>query len=166
MSLLIQPSAPVAITTAKNVTLNVNNTTGSIVAFTITGSIRVLQLYAVVTTVLSANITAAHWRINDQAATIDISLNTGTTLSAAPVGSLIMRTGLAAAALTLKSNAAGAFQDAASAGNDVFTPFVVVKKIGATTTIDFRYSTTDAPSSGVLQHFIVWQPLSADAAVA
>lgn len=166
MSAFISQFAPPVISTSKAVTLNVNNTTGSIVAFTITGSIRVLQLYAVVSTVLSANITAAHWRLNDQTATIDISLAAGTTLSAAPVGSLIMRTGLAAAALTLKSNAAGAFQDAAAAGDDVFTPFVIVKKTGAVTTIDFRYSTTDAPSSGVLTHVLVWQPLSSDAAVA
>lgn len=150
---------------SKTVTTNVNNTTGSIVVFTITGSIKVLQIYGVVTTVLSANHTAAHLRLNDQSATVDLTLATGVTASAAPVGSILMRTGLVASALTLKSNAAGAFQDGQAVGADTFTPFVVVKKTGATTTIDYRYTTTDAPSSGAIQWFIVWQPLSADAAV-
>lgn len=151
-------------TSTATTTLNVNNTTGSLVAFTITGSIEA-YIYGVVTTVLSSNVTAAHLRLNDQSATVDITLNTGVALSSAPVGSIIARTGLVASALTLKSAAAGAFQDAASAGNGVLTPFIVTKKSGATTTIDFRYTTTNAPSTGAIQWFLVWQARSADAAV-
>ena len=161
---IFKPGLPVN-TFNKTITTNVNNTTGSIVVFTITGSIKVLQIYGVVTTVLSANHTAAHLRLNDQTATVDLTLNTGVAASAAPVGSILMRTGLVASALTLKSNAAGAFQDAQAVGADVFTPFEITKKTGATTTIDYRYTTTDAPSTGAIQWFLVWQPLSADAAV-
>lgn len=143
-------------------TLNVSNTTGSIVMFTITGSVGIYALWGEVRTVLSANVTAAHLRTNDQAATVDVTLNTGVALSAAPVGSIISRTGLVAAALTLKSSAAGAFQDAASAGNGVYTPFNLTKKTGAVTTLDFRYSTTDAPSSGAILWTALYLPLSVD----
>ena len=157
------PSVPTRTSTATT-TLNVNNTTGSLVAFTLAGSGEG-YIYGIVTTQLSANVTAAHLRLNDQTATVDISLNTGVALSAAPVGSQISRSGLVTAALTLQSSAAGAILDAATAGNNSLTPFKWTKKSGATTTIDFRYTTTDAPSSGAIQWFLVWQPRSADAAV-
>lgn len=148
--------------TSASMTLNVANTTGSIVAFTLTGAVEVMALWGEVTTVVSSNATAAFFRINDQGATVDVTLNTGVTLSSAPVGSIISRTGLVTGALTLKSSAAGAFQDANSAGNDVFTPFSIVKKTGAVTTLDFRYTTTNNPSSGVILWNVLWIPLSAD----
>jgi len=161
---IFKPTLPVNVF-SKTITTNVNNTTKSIVVFTITGSIKVLQIYGVVSTAISSSHTAAHLRLNDQTATIDITLNTGITLSSLAVGTTIYRSGLASAALTLKDNAVGAFLDAASAGTDIFTPFSVVKKNGATTTIDYRYTTTNAPSTGGIQWFLIWQPLSADAAV-
>lgn len=156
---------PKEIETVKAMTLNVNNTTGSIVAFTLTGSVQMV-LWGEVTTVLSSNVTAAHLRLNDQTATVDLALNTGVTLSSAPVGSIIYRNGLVAAALVLKSNAAGAFLDAGTAGNGVLTPFAITKKTGAVTTIDFRYTTTNAPSSGVITWHALWSPLTADGALA
>lgn len=164
MSNIFQPGLPILVN-SKIVTTNVSNTTGSIVVFTITGTLKVVQFFGIVTTVLSANQTAAFIRLNDQTATVDLSLNTGVTMSAAPVGSIIARTGLVAAALTLKSSAAGAFQDAPSAIEDVFTSFIIQKKAAATTTIDYRYTTTDTPSSGAIQFVMVWEPLSADASV-
>lgn len=145
-----------------SMTLNVNNTTGSIVMFTITGSVLIHHLWGEVTTVISSNATAAHLRTNDQSANVDVTLNTGVTLSAAPVGSIIVRNGLVAAALVLKSNAAGAFLDAGTAGNGVFTPFSLHKKTAAVTTLDFRYTTTNAPSSGVILWTADWEPLSQD----
>lgn len=149
----------------KDMTLNVNNTTGSIATFTVTGAVRIVGFWGEVTTVLSSNVTAAHLRLNDQTATVDLSLAAGVALSAAPVGSIVSRSGLVTAALTLQSNAAGALLDAASAGNDAFTPFVVVKKTGATTTIDFRYTTTNAPSSGVIRWYAVYESISGDGAL-
>lgn len=162
---VLAPSVRPTFKRFKDMTLNVNNTTGSIATFTVTGSVRILSLWGIVTTVLSSNVTAAHLRLNDQSATVDLSLNTGVALSAAPVGSKVSRSGLVAAALTIQSNAAGAFLDAASAGNDTYTAFEVTKKTGATTTIDFRYTTTDAPSSGVIRWFAIYEPLSDDGAL-
>lgn len=154
------------ITSTKSVTCNANNTTASFVCFTVTGTIRVKQIYGVVTTVLSAAHTAAHLRLNDQTITVDITLATGVDLSNAPVGSCTQRVGKATTALTDGKNSTGLVIDANVAGTDVMTEFYVTKKTGATTTIDYRYTTTDAPSSGVIQWFLIWEPISADAAVA
>ena len=162
---VLAPSVRPVFKRFKDMTLNVNNTTGSIATFTVTGSVHILGFYGIVTTVLSANVTAAHIRTNDQTATIDLSLNTGVALSAAPVGSRITRSGLVGVALTLQSSAAASVLDGSGTGLPIFTPFSVTKKTGATTTIDFRYTTTDAPSSGVIRWFAIYEPLSDDGAL-
>lgn len=165
MPYLFQPTKSI-LTNSVSVTCNTSNSTASFVLFTITGTIKVKEIYGVVTTVLSAAHTAAHLRLNDQTATPAITLATGVDLSAAPVGSITRRVGLAAVALTSGKNSVGLVQDANSAGNAVSTELEVTKKTGAVTTIDYRYTTTDAPSSGVIEFFLVWEPVSADAAVA
>jgi len=90
--------------TSASITTNASNTTASVTCFTVTGSIYVHRLYGVVTTVLSSNHTAAHWRLEDGTNTPAVTLATGTTLSAATVGSVISKNGLAAAALTLSQS--------------------------------------------------------------
>lgn len=145
----------------KSITLDANNTTKSHVLFTVTGSVLIHRIWGEVTTVIGANHTAGHLRTNDQTATIDLSESgTGLTLSGLAVGTMIWRAGVLATALQLDNNAAGAIQDAVSAGNGVFSPFVVTKKTGAVTTIDYRYASTDAPHSGVIKWRADWEPLS------
>ena len=157
------PYSPISSQVSK--TLSANNTTASVPLWRVTGTLLVTKLYGVVTTVLGANYTAAHWRLNDQTATVDITINTGTTLSAAAAGTLIYKEGLAAAALVASTSAAGRVEEPGSAGTSSFTPFIAVKKSGANTDIEYRYSTTDAPTSGVIQFFIEYVPLSADGAL-
>jgi hypothetical protein len=166
-NLTIIPAADASRTLKQSVskTLSANNTTASVALWRVTGSVLVTKLYGVVTTVLGSNHTAAHWRLNDQTAQVDITLNTGTALSAAAAGSLIQKLGLAGAALTLNTSAAGRVIEAATVADTPFTPFTVVKKSGANTDIEYRYSTTDAPTSGVIQFFIEYIPLSADGAL-
>lgn len=157
------PIADDGVTTVKEVTLSASNTTASAVLFTVTGTVEVRALYGVVTTALGANHTAAHWRMNDQTAQPAISLATGTTLSAAPVGSVITRRSLVSVALVLGSSAAGVVSDpVAATAPSYFMPFVVVKKTGALTTIDYRYTTTDTPTTGAIKFGIRWIPLSDD----
>lgn len=147
-------------------TLSANNTTASNIIFNLTGSIQVLALYGVVTTVLSSNITAAHYRLNDQTAQPAISLATGTTLSSAAVGSVVLRDRLAATALTFINSSAGRITEA-SAVNLIFgSPFILTQKTGAVQTdIEFRYTTTNAPATGVIQFFLKWLPISSDAQI-
>lgn len=149
-----------------NASLIVNNTTGSNIIFNLTGSIQVLALYGVVTTVLSSNITAAHYRLNDQTAQPAISLATGTTLSSAAVGSVIMRDRLAATALTFINSSAGRITESSAVNLGYFSPFILTQKTGAIQTdIEFRYTTTNTPATGVIQFYLKWLPISADAAI-
>lgn len=151
----------------KTQTLSGSNTTVSTPLFKVTGNVRVTKLYAIVTTALGSNVTAAYWRTNDQTAQIAITVATGTTLSAAPAGSLLARVGLVGTALTLKSAAAGAVLDAIGAATaEPFMPFVVTQKTGnVETDIEFTYTTTNTPTSGVLQHYIEYECLSPDSAI-
>jgi hypothetical protein len=148
----------------KSQTLSGNNATVSTPLFRVTGTVLVKGLYGQVTTALGSNITAAFWRLNDQTAQVAISLATGTTLSAAPVGSMIVRLSLVSVALSLKSSAAGAVLDpVAATAPDIFMPFVVTQKTGAINTdIEFTYTTTNTPTSGVIVHNLMWLPLSDD----
>lgn len=149
----------------KSQTLSGNNTTVTTPIFRITGSVQCIALYGIVTTDLGANNTAAYWRLNDQTAQVNITLNTGTTISAVKAGSTIVKKGLAAAALTLLDNSAGRVSEPTTLETTYFSPFTVVKKTAANTDIEFIYTTTDTPTSGVIQHFLVWLPISQDAAV-
>lgn len=145
------------------VTLNVNNTTGSKVVFTVTGSVWILGIWGEVTTVISSNHTAGHLRTNDQTATIDITeAATGIALSSLAVGTTFYKESLAAVALKLLDNAAAKMEESASAGQPAMAPFVVTKKTAAVTTIDYRYTTTNAPSTGAIRFHALWLPLSSD----
>lgn len=149
----------------KSQTLSASNTTAATAIFGITGTVNITGIYGVVTTDLGVNITAAFWRLNDQTAQPAITLATGTTLSAVKAGSVIVKKGLAAAALTLLDNSAGRVSEPTTLETSFFSPFVAVKKTAAATNIEFVYTTTDTPTSGVIQHFVVWMPMSADANV-
>lgn len=145
-------------------TLVGNNASGVVVPiFGITGTVEVRGLYGVVTTALGANNTAAYWRLNDGTAQSSITLSTGTTLSAAPAGSTIVKKDVASAALTLLSSSQERVSEPTTLETFYFSPFVAVKKGTAATNIEFVYSTTDAPTSGVIDFWVRWLPLSADA---
>lgn len=146
----------------KAMALTVSNTTGSQVIGTVTGSVLVYGLWAEVTTAISNNHTAGFVRTNDQTATIDVTLNTGITLSSLLAGTIVAKAGLTGAALTLHNNSAARFLEPATAGIPSLSPFIVTKKTAATTTIDYRYSTTNTPATGVLTWHVLWIPLSGD----
>lgn len=153
------------ITTIDTQTLSANNTTANVAIYTITGQVEIRALYGVVTTVLGSNVTAAYWRLNDAAAQSDITLSTGTTLSSAAVGSTIVKKGLAAAALTLLTSAQERVSEPTTLETTYFSPFVAVAKTTGTTNIEFTYTTTNTPTSGVIDFYMRWLPLSAGANV-
>lgn len=143
-------------------TLTGSNTTVATPLFRVTGSVQVTQLYAVVTTTLGSNNTAAHWRTNDQTATLPISAAAGTTLSNMGVGSMLTRKSLVSVALTAdNTTAAKVIDPVAATAPAVHMPFVVVQKVGGVNTdIEFVYTTTQTPTTGALIHYVEWQPLS------
>lgn len=147
----------------KSQTLSGNNTTVATALFTITGAVNVRALFGEITTVLGSNVTAAYYQINDATASPDITLASGTTLSAAGVGSIIARTSVAGVAVTLADSVAGRVMDpVAATAPDVFMPFLIIGKVGVTTNIEFVYTTTNTPTSGVIRHNLCWEPISND----
>ena len=146
----------------KDQTLSGSNTTVATPLFRVTGSVRVTELYAVVTTALGSNQTAAHWRTNDQTATLPISAAAGTTISSLPANSMLTRHSLVSVALKADSAAAAKVVDpVAATAPAIHMPFEVVQKTGSVQTdIEFVYTTTNTPTSGVIRHYVEWQPLS------
>lgn len=162
---LILPNSTDAVTRlSTTATLIGNNTTASNIIFRVTGSIEVLRLYGIVTTVLSSNITAAFFRTNDQTAQLDITAAAGTTLSSFSVGSLIARNSVAAVALTGDNSSAAKVRDpVAATAPAVLMPFIMVQKTAAVQTdIEFRYTTTNTPATGAIQFFLEYRPISGD----
>lgn len=143
-------------------TFSASNATASNVIFTLTGVVQVLRLYGVVTTTIGANHTAGFFQLNDQTATPDITASSGITLSGLAVGTLFFKEGLAATALNLKSAAAGFLEEPAVVGDQSFQPFIIGKKSGAVTTLDYNYATTDTPTTGAARIVALWLPLSGD----
>lgn len=152
---------------SKTLTTNASNTTSVNPIFTITGQVQVIQLYGIVTTTLGANQTAAYWRLNDQTAQVNISLNTGTTVSNAAVGSIIARRSIASVAIALANASAGAIQDpVAATAPAVFMPFNLVQKVGGVLTqIEYVYTTTTTPTSGEITFYCGWIPLTEGSSV-
>ena len=146
-------------------TLTGNNGTIAVPIFGVTGIVEIRQLSGVVTTVLGANHTAAYWRLNDQTAQVSITASSGTTLSGIAAGSIIVKKDVASAALTLLNNSAGRISEPTTLETTYFSPFLAVKKTGAVTNIEYVYTTTDAPTSGVIQFFCKFIPVSVDGVI-
>jgi hypothetical protein len=153
------------IITTDSQTLVANNATAAVPIFTVVGLVEVRGIWGVVTTVLGSNNTAAYFRLNDATAQSDITLATGTTLSSAAVGSIIVKKGLAAAAVTLLTSAQERVSEPTTLETTYFSPFVVVPKTAVTTNIEFVYTTTNTPTTGAITFFLRWLPLSTDANV-
>jgi len=142
-----------------------NNTTVFVPIFSITGTVEIRGLWAVVTTTIGVNHTAAYFRINDQTAQVSITASIGATLSGVAAGTTLVKNGLAAAAVTLLNNSAGRVSEPTTLETPFFSPFVVVKKTAATTNIEYSYATTDTPTTGAIQFFLRWLPVSIDGSV-
>lgn len=153
------PVAGTGLTISNSKTLVGNNTTVAVPIFTVTGSVQILAIWGNITTTLGVNNTAAAWRLNDGAAQSDITLGTGTTLSGAAAGSIIVKKGLAGAAMTLLSNSQERVSEPTTLETLYFSPFVAVAKAAVTTNIEFVYTTTDTPTSGVINFYCQYIPL-------
>jgi hypothetical protein len=148
--------------TVKEHTFVGNNATVVVPIFTLTGSVMITRLWGEVTTVLGNNHTAASFRINDQTAQVYLTAVGGVTMSSLKAGSLILKTGLVAAAAVAVTNAAGAIAEPTTLQTGIFTPVAITKKTAAVTQIEYRYATTNTPTTGAMKFYVAWYPLSAD----
>lgn len=147
---------------SKEHTLVGNNNTIVVPIFTLTGSVMITRLWAEITTDLGNNHTAAAFRINDQTAQVYLTAVGGVTLSSKKAGCIVAKTGLVAAAAVLIDNAAGAIAEPTTLQTNVFTPIVVTKKTGALTQIEYKYTTTNTPTTGAMTFYVAYYPLSSD----
>ena len=153
-----KPIAGPGVFISNSKTLSANNTTAHVPIFTLIGSVQILAIYGVVTTALGNN-TAAYWRLNDGSNTPAITVSTGTTLSSVAAGSVIVKKGLAAAALTLLNNSATTVSEPTTLETAYFSPFVAVALTGGTTNIEFTYTTTDTPTTGAITFYCQYLPI-------
>lgn len=153
------------VVTTDQQSLTVNNTTGSLALFTITGSIEVRGLWGEVTTVLSSNVTAAFFRLNDGTNQPAVTVSTGTTLSSAAVGSVITKAGLNSAALSFINASQSRVTEPTTLETTYYSPFIATALPGATTNLEFRYTTTNTPSTGAILFYLRWLPLTSNATV-
>lgn len=153
------PVQGTGITLSNSKTLVGNNTTVNVPIFTVSGSVLVLAMWGNITTALGANNTAAYWRLNDGTNQSDITLSTGTTISAATKGAIIVKKGLAAAALAFINGDQERVSEPTTLETTYFSPIELNAKNGATTNIEFTYTTTDTPTSGVINFYVQYIPL-------
>jgi hypothetical protein len=143
-------------------TLVGSNATVIVPLFKITGSVKIKALYGVVEVVLGSNLTATHWRIDDQTAQVVISASAGTTISSLAVGSVLARKSLVSVALTAdNASAAKVIDPVAATAPDVYMPFIVTQKTGGVLTeLEFVYTTTNTPTSGRIRFVAEYIPLT------
>lgn len=146
-------------------TLVGNNTTVAVPIFSVTGTVEVRGLWGVVSSTIGVNHTAAYFRLNDQTAQVAITASSGVTLSGLAVGTTIVKKGLAAAAVTLLDNAAGRVSEPTTLETTFFSPFILMKKTGAATNIEYLYTTTDTPTTGQMTFYLRWLPVSSDGSI-
>ena len=146
-------------------TLTANNTTANLPIFKITGSVLIRRLGGVVTTALSSNVTAVSFRVNDQTAQTYLTVLAGTTASSIPAGSVIEKRDLVGVAVDVDTAAAAVFEEATTAGQPYYQEFRLTQKTGGVETdIEFKY-TCNNQSSGAIQFFCTYIPISQDGSV-
>ena len=148
--------------TVSSKSLTANNTTAVVPIFTVTGQVKVTRIYGIVTTTIVSNCTATHWRLNDGSVQTNITLSSGTNISTYTEGSFIGRIALAATAIGGKISSQCNIQDpAAATSKSVFQPFIAGQAVGgATTNIEFVYTTTDTPITGAIDFYLRWVPIA------
>jgi len=144
-------------------TLAANNTTASVDIFELTGSVYVTRLWGIVTTVISTNIDAVHLRLDDGSTQVTMTGVAGVDISAFEAGSLLTKELIATGLLIIsQADQPRLSEPNSTAAMPGFTDSCYVANPAATTDIEVRFSTTDAPSSGAIEWFAEWVPLSDD----
>ena len=145
------------VSATKEITLGANNTTASENKKQITGSVKLLAIYGVVTdTTTLVNLTAGFLELYDGTNHPDITAS-GVTLSGLAVGTAMLKTGLVATTLTLSDNVGCVVSE--STFNKEFTECVLTQKVATSTYIRFTYTTSDAPINAKIQWHVRYKGL-------
>jgi 2-methylaconitate cis-trans-isomerase PrpF len=135
-----------------------NNNTYNIPVFKVTGAIRVLDQYAIITeTTNITNLTNVHSDLWDGSVSENLTLD-GVTLSAAPVGTLFTKDQDVSKAYTVLLADQGRVNEI-TATKELGKPFLVIQKSGADTFIRFNY-TTNTVLDFKMELFFIYQELN------
>jgi hypothetical protein len=143
-------------------TFSGSNATVNVPLFHITGTVLITGLYGVVTTVIGVNHTASSYRINDQTSQIYLTAVGGIDISGNAAGSMVVKKGVVATALSELTNVAGAILEPTTLETPLFSQVLVMKKTAAVTDIEYHYATTDTPTTGAMKHYVWFIPLTDD----
>lgn len=131
--------------------------------FTVTGAVRVLELYGVATAVVDADtFSGVKFELDDGTAQSDITA--AVDASSIVEGGLLLKQGNAAAALIFSNPTAGVVLNAASKWP--MEPCILVQKTGGVTTYIRIAYTGDADTDYTLNFTCRWSPISSDGAIA
>lgn len=136
----------------KEITLNLNNTSGFVNLFVLTGSVEITSIFAQVTEKTTlANLTEAYLDVYDGTVAIDITEN-GAVLSGANVGSYFLKSGSTAEVAAVALNSQVRLIETVDA-KKLHHPFVITQKKDVATYIRFHYKTTDAPINAKMKFY-------------
>jgi hypothetical protein len=138
--------------------ITLNNTTGSVNLFQVTGAIKIFKLWGIVVTA-TVNGTNASFDLYDGTATIQLTKNDGV-FTALPAGSWIGKTAALATTWTTETTLTGNVYE--NAVPDMFYQAMIVKKATAPTYVRLTYKTTDAPAAGSIKFYAEWRAMSDD----
>lgn len=129
--------------------------------FTVTGSVEIIDIYGVLTDATDVTtLSGASFTAYDGTNTVDITESTtGVDLSGATVNSLIIKNNTNANAAVLNDSSQVRVNDTVT--NEIFAPFIITAKNGATTYIRFNF-TGDADTDAVMKIYLSFIELSDD----
>ena len=135
--------------------------------FEVIGAVNILAIWAIVDGVSGPfNMTAASFILEDGGATVDITESvTGLDVSNSKAGTIVGKLAPVDTALVLSSSNDGSVSEPPVSTENgvlgVFYPCLVVAKEAATTKIQYQYTTSDAPITGVtMKVFCRFAPLT------
>ena len=162
MSFIYQPNASATQTSKASKTFTSAGPTVVVPIFRVTGCVRVLGIWGVVTSTIGTNHINGAFRVYDGTLASPLSSSSANKLDCSnyAVGSLLEKVDLANAPLKgINSTASGFLEPAGGAGQQISSPFDVVAKIGVATNIEYTYATSNA-SGGAIEFFVQYLPFS------
>lgn len=146
--------------TTKVITINGDDATVNVNCFQITGSVEVMKIYGkVLTKTVLDSCTDINFNLNDSTATVQLTKSTtATALSNLAIGTIFIKNSVAADAVAVANNAAGALTEPAT-GNKAYFPFIVTQKTGANTYIRFTYTTAGNAQNSTFQIWVEYRPI-------
>ena len=147
----------------KTITLSANNATQSLNAFQLTGTVRLLRLYAKVLTGTLTNMTSVSFNLYDSTDVVQLTKTDGS-MSGKPVGTFIFKNAALNTTMAISDPTAGAVTEGSTGAN--FYASIINQKTAANTYIRLTYTTNMTPIAGTIQVWAEFVPMGIGTLVA